>query len=70
MSKRADNAALRGVHHVSTEPKAGGEYRKGEARAVLGKLPGLWRPTNLDLAKRMPELYPKSEYMRQMAHET
>ena len=30
---------------------------KGEARAVLGKLGGLWRSINLNLIERMPTLY-------------
>lgn len=41
---------------------------KGEARSVVGKLAGLWRPTNLYLAKRMPELYPKTGKLRHLAH--
>lgn len=34
--------------------------RKGEARNTLEKCPGLWRPINLDLIERMPELYQKA----------
>ena len=30
---------------------------KGEARAVLGKLGGLWRSINPNLIERMPTLY-------------
>ena len=41
--------------HVSPQPK--NSSRKSEARAVLGKLAGLWRPFNNSLKERMSEFY-------------